>query len=164
MSYKINEKLRDELKLPLGDLIKDVDFSSKIKELNGKVVISVGDRTTERLEEMGVNPKVEIVDGMEQRKSRALPAKDTDIKIVVKNPQGSITASSIDAIKCAIRIERRTRIIVEGEEDLLAIPCIIHSKSGWIIAYGQPNEGMVIVKVEDGIKRVARSYLKRMKQ
>ncbi|MGC8661660.1 MAG: GTP-dependent dephospho-CoA kinase family protein [Nitrososphaeria archaeon] len=164
MSYKIDEQLRDELKHPLGYLINDNNVGSRLKELKGRVIISVGDRTTERLEELGLNPKVEIVDGMEKRKSRALPGNDIDIKIIVKNPQGTITASSVEAIKCAIRTDKRTRIIVEGEEDLLAIPCIIHSKSGWIIAYGQPNEGMVIVEVGNSIKRLARSYLKRMQQ
>ncbi len=164
MSYKIDEKLRDKLKRPLGDLIEDSIINLKIQELEGSTIISVGDRTTERLEEVGINPKVEIVDGMEKRKSRALPTDDIDIKIIVKNPQGTITTNSIEAIKCAVRTEKRTRIIVEGEEDLLTIPCIIYSKNGWVIAYGQPNEGMVIIKVKDSIKRLARSYLKRMQQ
>ncbi len=164
MSYKVDEKLRDELKRPLGDLIEDGMVNLKVMELKGKTFISVGDRTTERLEELGFNPKVEIVDGLEKRKSRSLPVADTDIIITVKNPAGEITKNSMEAIKCAVRTSQRTRIIVEGEEDLLTIPCIIYSRNGWLIAYGQPNEGMVIVRVTDRKKRLASSYLRRMKQ
>ena len=165
MSYKIDEKLREELKRPLGDLIEDSMVSSKAAELlKNKTIISVGDRTTERLKELGITPRVEIVDGLEKRKSRPVPASDAGMTITVKNPAGEITKNSIEAIKCAIRTGRRTRIVVEGEEDLLAIPCIIYSRRGWVIAYGQPNEGMVIVRVTESKKRLAQSYLRRMKR
>jgi uncharacterized protein (UPF0218 family) len=162
MLYKIDEKLRNELKKPLGNLIEDSAVDLEIVQLRSKVIISVGDRTTERFKENGIKPKIEIVDGKEKRQSRILPEDDIDIKISVKNPQGTITDDSIEAIKCAINIKKRTRIIVEGEEDLLAIPCIINSKNGWVIAYGQPNEGMVLVKIEDKIRNLAKSYLNRM--
>ena len=50
--------------------------------------------------------------------------------------------------------DSKIRIIIDGEEDLVALPFLIYSPDDWMICYGQPNEGLVIVKVnEDSRKR-----------
>ena len=70
------ENLRDELKIPLGTLIKNDDTkkSQTIKEIYAKyIVITIGDATTELLINMGLVPFLQIVDGKEKRHERELP-------------------------------------------------------------------------------------------
>jgi hypothetical protein len=63
-------------------------------------------------------------------------------------------------------IERslRTRIIVNGEEDLAVIPAVIEAPLGTAIVYGQPSEGMVIIvttrEKKEKAKRLLREILK----
>ncbi|HYB92666.1 MAG TPA: DUF359 domain-containing protein [archaeon] len=37
--------------------------------------------------------------------------------------------------------------MVKGEEDLLALPAAINAPENSLIAYGQPNKGVVLVRV-----------------
>ena len=54
------------------------------------------------------------------------------------------------------------RILVDGEEDLLVIPVCIHAPDYAIIMYGQPNEGLVVVKINEEIKKKTKSILECM--
>ncbi len=163
--YELTEELREELKKPLGLLIRAGSEIDYIKNnLIEKLVITVGDRTTESFILAGGKPKVEIVDLKEKRSTRekTLTAAETIIK--VKNDPGTISEESIKAIKSAIRSKKRVRIEIEGEEDLLGIPAIIYAPKGSYVLYGQPNEGLVVVKVGDDVKNKASEILSSMKK
>ena len=73
------ENLRNELKTPLGKLITN-DSSEKedyIRKIySEKVVITVGDATSELLLQMGLIPLLHIIDGQEKREKRSLPLAD----------------------------------------------------------------------------------------
>ena len=82
------ENLRNELKTPLGKLIPN---SSSEKEnyirsvYSEKVVITVGDATSELLIGMGLIPLLHIVDGQEKREKRSLPlAHSINTELTVK--------------------------------------------------------------------------------
>jgi len=62
----------------------------------------------------------------------------------VKNPAGVITQESWNVIKKAMN-EHDVLILVEGEEDLLTLPCIVESPNDGLVLYGQPNQGLVVV-------------------
>jgi uncharacterized protein (UPF0218 family) len=51
------------------------------------------------------------------------------------------------------------RVFVYGEEDMLALPLFIMVPDGSVVLYGQPLEGMVIVKVNEDIRRKAQYLL-----
>ena len=51
------------------------------------------------------------------------------------------------------------RISVNGEEDLLVIPVCIYAPENAIILYGQPNEGLVIVKITSEIRNKTQKLL-----
>lgn len=163
---KLPESLRDQLKIPLGNLIKDKDTTKK-NLLNqipaNSLLITVGDATTQKLLEYGLVPSIQIVDGQEKRVKRTLPQySESTTNLTCKNPAGEITEESIDTIKKALKSKFPVRITIMGEEDLLVLPVCLFVPDGTIVLYGQPNEGMVIVKVDSAIKHKAKSILDSM--
>lgn len=154
-SYPITAEIRRELAHPLGTLIHDSEISREALRRfldRATFVVSVGDRTTERVEELGFTPHLEIIDLKEQRRPKftSLQSK-TKLKIVrVSNHPGSISAIALKRIKKILKdveedSEQIIRLVVDGEEDLLVLPIAAFFPKGTAVLYGQPNVGMVIV-------------------
>lgn len=161
-----------ELKKPLGKLIFDSDITEKKirKEIvgNNHKIITVGDRSTERLISFEIFPNLVIIDGVERRQERrssladkliALKAKDIT-RISCINPAGSITQEAITKIKFALSGEKNFILYVVGEEDLLTLPVCYFAPSNSLVCYGQPQEGLVIIKVNDSMRRKAKELMK----
>jgi len=95
---KLPENLRDQLKIPLGDLIKEENVNKEnilTKIGSEPIVITVGDRTTENMINLGIMPQIQIVDGLEKRNQRLVPKDDTiNTNLSCKNPPGEITEES----------------------------------------------------------------------
>ena len=155
--------LRDQLKNPLGNLISDNDPNKEsiIKKISiESVLITVGDRTTENMLQLGLKPQIQIIDGLEKRNRRTIPTDDTvNTNLSCRNPPGEITKESIRVIQKAFSCEPPVRILVDGEEDLLVIPACIHAPENSIVIYGQPNEGLVIVTVTPEIRAKVQKIL-----
>jgi len=67
---QLPDDLRDQLKNPLGNLISDNDPNREniIKKNSAEsIIITVGDRTTENMLQLGLKPQVQIIDGLEKR-------------------------------------------------------------------------------------------------
>jgi len=163
---KLSDDLHDQLKNPLGNLISDNDPNKEniIKKIsNESIIITVGDRTTENLLQLGLKPHVQIVDGLEKRSKRVVPTDDkTNTKLFCKNPPGEITTESMKVIQEAFSTEPPVRILVDGEEDLLVIPVCIYAPENAVVMYGQPNEGLVIVTVTPEIRAKVQKILDTM--
>ena len=155
--------LRDQLKNPLGNLIKDNDIDKEniIKEISAEsVLITVGDRTTENMLQLGLKPQIQIIDGLEKRNKRLVPADDAiSTNLSCKNPPGEITEESIQVIQKAFSSEPPVRITVDGEEDLLVLPVCIFAPENSVVMYGQPNEGLVIVHITPEIRAKVQKIL-----
>ena len=158
--------LRDQLKNPLGNLISDNDPNKEsiIKKISiESVLITVGDRTTENMLQLGLKPQIQIIDGLEKRNRRTIPTDDTvNTNLSCRNPPGEITKESIWVIQKAFSCEPPVRITVDGEEDLLVIPVCIHAPENSIVMYGQPNEGLVIVTITPEIRAKVQKILDAM--
>ena len=158
--------LRDQLKNPLGNLIKDNDIDKEniIKEISAEsVLITVGDRTTENMLQLGLKPQIQIIDGLEKRNKRLVPVDDTiNTNLSCKNPPGEITEESTQVIQKAFSSEPPVRITVDGEEDLLVLPVCIFSPENSVVMYGQPNEGLVIVHITPDIQAKVQKILDAM--
>ena len=148
---QLPDDLRDQLKNPLGNLVSDNDPNKEniIKKISAEsVIITVGDRTTENMLQLGLKPQVQIIDGLEKRSQRVVPTDDViNTKLSCKNPPGEITEESIQVIRKAFSSKPPVRITVDGEEDLLVIPVCICAPENSVVMYGQPNEGLVLVHV-----------------
>ena len=163
---QLPDDLRDQLKNPLGNLISDNDPNKEniIKKISVEsVIITVGDRTTENILQLGLKPQIQIIDGLEKRSERAVPADATiSTRLSCKNPPGEITEESIQIIKKAFSSEPPVRIIVDGEEDLLVIPVCILAPENSVVMYGQPNEGLVIVQITPKMRAKVQKILDTM--
>lgn len=158
------KNLRDSLKKPLGILIKDSETTREniLKNIPaGSFVITVGDATTEKLIKLGIIPSLQIVDGLEKRFKRELPSSTASTTFSCSNPPAQITQESIDVIKKALQVPP-ARITVTGEEDLLVLPVCVYAPENSVVLYGQPNEGLVIVRINSEIRNKAQSIMNSM--
>lgn len=161
----LSDSLRDSLKKPMGLLIKDSEVTKEaILQIMPKDVflITVGDATTEKMIKFGLDPSLQIVDSLEKRNKRSLPLGKVRTTLECINPAAEITNESISIIKKAFHADVPVRIIVKGEEDLLVLPVAIHAPKNSVIMYGQPNEGLVIVKVTEEIRNKATKIMNSM--
>lgn len=168
--YVLTSQLRAELKKPLGNLVRGSfeETSRKIKEITQKqnhvVIISVGDTVTRNLARGRIPQKLLIIDNKcmrEDVRPFLLPAEKT---IHVKNPQGTLTREAMDATREALKGNSSVKIVVDGEEDLLTLPAILFAPIDSYVVYGQPHEGMVIVKVTDEKKKEIAKILEAMEK
>jgi uncharacterized protein (UPF0218 family) len=141
-------------------LIKSGSFAASIREPG--LVVTVGDRVTETVAGLGRVPDVQVVDGKENRRERIPPDVSHKVSISVHNPPGTITAEAITGLKQAFKGKKPVRVMVTGEEDLLAIPAQIFAPVGARIYYGQPGEGIVLLRVDRAAKIRGRELLKEM--
>jgi len=165
--YRLPNSLRERLAKPIGKLFKDEEADGRAfrSELDkATFVITVGDRVTERMAELGRIPDVQVVDGRERRMARRMPAVKYKRLIRVRNPPGTITDEALDGISEALqkKADRPVRVLVEGEEDLLAIAALAAAPLGSKLYYGQPLVGVVLVKVDKAAKRRNAEILKVM--
>ncbi len=163
---KLPDNLREQLKIPLGLLLLEIDANKKNIQKHiseNSFIITVGDRTTEKMIEFGLIPSLQIIDGQEKRIKRNIPENfDVSTLLTCDNPAAEITNQSIETIKKAFISQAPVRITVNGEEDLLVIPVCIHSPENSVVMYGQPNEGLVIVKITPEIRNKTQKLLDSM--
>ena len=150
------------MKIPLGVLLPEnqADKSNIKKYLSeNSYIISVGDRTTEKMIDFDLIPSLQIIDGQEKREKREPPKLEHAIELIVDNPAAEITFESISIIKKAFTLQSPVRIFVNGEEDLLVLPVCIHAPENAVVLYGQPNQGLVIVQITPEIRNKVQTLL-----
>lgn len=161
------ESLRSELSQPLGNVLMGEAIPCSIEELKRYTMVTVGDVATKTLLDAGITPELTVIDGKVGRKPyRELDSYLTSLKterINVKSGPGFISQKAIAAIAEWAKRARPTTIIVDGEEDLLALPAIQYAPVGSIVYYGQPpiaawacgpiQEGLVEVVVDKDSKK-----------
>jgi len=152
--YVIPEEKKEELRKPLGKVVKKI----KREEIEGKLV-SIGDMVTTLLKEEGIEPDIMVVDYKIERKKYE-GKFDAEKVIKVKNPAGMITRELWNAIATAYSLQKQTLIEVDGEEDLAALPAIYLAPSDTTVIYGLPSEGMVVVRVEEKERKRVEEFLK----
>ena len=168
---ELPEELRPLMKKPLGTLYvgKGSDTIEKfIGELASPTrLISVGDVTTFHLLEVGIIPDICIVDNRTKRKpvSNNVSARNMDKgydELSVDNPAGIITDELIKTLCEAFASEKTIRIFVRGEEDLATLPVILLAPLGSVVLYGQPDEGVVFVRVTEEKKEEIRTLFEKL--
>jgi len=163
--YPLPKELRERLAKPQGRLFTAGEIESEGFEavLSGSSsVVTVGDRVTETVAAKGRLPDLQIVDSRENRKVRELPRVPYSALYKVRNPAGTITIEAVEGIRRAFGGEKPARVLVDGEEDLLAIPALILSPPSAALFYGQPGSGIVMLKADELTKSRNREILKKM--
>lgn len=148
------EDLRPELQNPLGTLVSTTQ--EVLNLLNEKaIVITVGDIITSKLKAAGFEPAISIIDFKTRR--HEIDHKSFDNATAAKNHPGTIDNKAIEIFIAALNNYLKTNtpqiIVVEGEEDLLALPAILLAPLEAIVLYGQFDQGVVVNKVTEELKK-----------
>ncbi|MHA1109489.1 MAG: GTP-dependent dephospho-CoA kinase family protein [Promethearchaeota archaeon] len=180
ISYKITPFVRKLLAKPIGTL-----FEGSIEENIPKVkkyfennsifnpkIICVGDVVSNAFlsdPELTTWSMLCIVDEKTKRGRFEIDATILDFnRIQLTNPAGLITQSSIQTIKRILTTNIKSIIIVDGEEDLLALPSIIFSPQNSFVLYGQPSitdldtsipAGLVMIPVNSSTQKQVQDLL-----
>ena len=163
--YRLPERMRPRLAEPLGRVfaaneVEGEEFRGLAKA--APMVITVGDRVTETLESVGRTPDIHVVDGVERRGRRELPRAPFARLVKVRNPAGTITLAAIEGMRKAFGGEKPVRVLVDGEEDLIAMLAIAMAPVSAVVFYGQPRVGVVAVKSDAVAKSRNRAILGEM--
>jgi GTP-dependent dephospho-CoA kinase len=143
-----------------GEETKGEEFSRLVASV--PMAITVGDRVTDTLGGMGRTPDIQVVDGVERRMKRDPPKVPFARLIRVKNPAATLTAEAISGMKDAFTGRKPVRVLVEGEEDLMAMLAIAMAPVFAVVFYGQPGVGVVAVKADAVAKARNRAILAEM--
>jgi hypothetical protein len=164
----LTNDLRVKLKSPLGALLKG-SFNETIKEFERIVktkkppmIISVGDALSKALLEHHIFPKVLIIDYKVMRKPSAPLVAQGYETVTLRNDSGTISDEAWARVESAVKRDRKVKVVVEGEEDLLTLVAIISAPESSIVVYGQPHEGMVVVEVTSEKKKEMKKIVEAM--
>jgi len=166
--YILTPELRVRLKKPLGMLIRGsfAQTMTMLKDMTEKekptAIVSVGDTVSKNLIETHVFPQLLIVDNRVMRRSTHPIVFTVDRSVRVRNPPGTITEEAMAAIQEALRSNCRSKIVVDGEEDLLTLIAVLYAPENSLVVYGQPYEGIVAVKVTSEKRAEVAGILKAM--
>jgi uncharacterized protein (UPF0218 family) len=164
----LTDELRKELKKPQGLLIEGPfqETMERLKELVEKekpsLIISVGDIVSSHMIEHGISLDILLVDNKTMREPIQPIAVDVDQTLYAKNPPGAITDEAWAAVRQAIRQKGRTKVIIDGEEDLLTLVTVLSAPADAFVVYGQPRVGVVVVKVTEEAKETMRRIVDSM--
>lgn len=162
-SLFLPEELRSVLRKPFGRVIRSVKELNSVWEFDR--VIVVGDIVTREFNHLGIKPKICVVDFRVARKKmfkslNELGFEGKEEVLEVRNPSGSLTPELFKAVQKAMQFVNSKQQIclvlkVDGEEDLVVLPILLSAPLGWTVFYGQPQEGVVEVKVTEESKKKA---------
>ena len=115
--------------------------------------IVVGDSSLETFIKNNWQYDLGIFDKKRQRKDFQSDILDTLKNIEkVSNTAGKIEAQTVTILKSCIQNNSCKHVLVDGEEDLLAVAAILLLPLGSYVYYGQPNQGMVECVVSEKVK------------
>lgn len=172
----VRKEIIDLLRKPLGEVISyDQVEKLKIIELRQatRKLITVGDTTTAKVIRFNIVPDVSVVDGFEKRlvsttsisKLKSMIAAISGVGLVelsCTNQPGSISLEAVKILFRALMSHGPVLVRVVGEEDLIALPLIAYAPTESRILYGQPSEGIVVVRVANRIQEIAKHLMRRI--
>ncbi|MCL1970863.1 MAG: DUF359 domain-containing protein [Candidatus Bathyarchaeota archaeon] len=166
--YTITPELRVKFREPFGILVKGTFDQTmakmqEVKKQKPPKIISVGDVVSKNLQDYNIPPDLVIIDNQSMR-NKVQSSINTSNVVRVKNPQGTITEEAVEAIRESLKNSEQTRIVVDGEEDLLTLIAVLYAPENSVVVYGQPYEGIVLVKVSPEKKTEVSKFLKEMKK
>ncbi len=161
--YTVPEELRDTLKKPFGKVIKNISDIEKFLD-SRNMLFAIGDIIVINLHQQRLPADISVVD----HKTRRVPISDIEGKILKKlsakanilsaeNSPGSIERRTVGVIRKALDAyfltSDKQMIVVDGEEDLLVLPIVALAPLESIVLYGQPDKGVVMIKVTEKKKK-----------
>ncbi|HUR60783.1 MAG TPA: DUF359 domain-containing protein [Candidatus Thermoplasmatota archaeon] len=180
-AYILPEPLRRELAAPFGPVLSTEQLGQQLTDSD--VLVCVGDVVSLTIKELGLSPRLFVCDFQTQR-GQADRMFEVELgswgrlAFKVRNPAGQVTREAWDAIRLGMEYGAGSaredgdvdedgdgpdpvRIFVEGEEDLLGLPCFLEAPLGAKVLYGMPGKGVVVVDVTPAFQDRVRALLTR---
>ena len=160
--------LREKLKSPLGRLIRGppnktmLQLKKLIEKEHPSKIISVGDVVSGNMTKYSILPHLAIVDNKSVREPIKPIYMEANQTLYLKNPPGTLVDEAWALIKGALEQKLRTKIVIDGEEDLLTLVVVLCASEGSFVVYGQPQEGIVVIKVTRRKKEIVRRIVDAM--
>jgi uncharacterized protein (UPF0218 family) len=162
--WRLPERLRSELGMPFGKLIRGEDVLANLSDC--QMIIAVGDVISTTLINEGVIPHLTVYDRRNERKeldAAEHPVDNLSVpEILVENPPGLITPQLVRAMKEGLDQEGKVKVRVQGEEDLAALVCAAMAPAGSCLLYGLPGKGVVLVRTDEEVNKAAQELIRSM--
>lgn len=166
-TLQLTQEQRSKLTHPFGELINNFSKWYKKQVISPDKLITVGDVITKSCNELGIRQKIAVIDFHTQRKrtfthNRELGFEGNEKVFPVGNPKSHVTAALFQLTKhifSTLSQHKRIIVEVEGEEDLSVLPFLLAAPLGFIILYGQPQQGVVRIDVTEETKEKAFSLV-----
>lgn len=164
-TYRLPESLRPTLASPIGPVFTDV------QKLIGSIpasslIIAVGDIVSLTLKQAGYPAGISIIDYRTERRNLDRSTLQSSFPVTnysLPNLAGTINPAFAPLFLSALAEYQKSHtsqvVVVDGEEDLLALPTILLSPLNTFIIYGQSGVGMVLARVTEKLKSQIKSYL-----
>jgi uncharacterized protein (UPF0218 family) len=165
------ETLRSSLKPPKGELFSRralgaaEDTCAYIKRSGLDPVIAVGDMVSINLVKVDCQAAVSILDGKTKRHEKLDYEIDTDVILQVPNPAAQIRPEvwiAIEHMLLLVEKGKTAKLLIEGEEDLTALPAVMLAPLGAAVVYGLPGKGIVVIEVTSTQKQEVYQILQQM--
>lgn len=155
--------LRLVLQRPFGEVLDEVP-----RNMDASKIVVIGDITAQKFNKDKINQFLSIIDFLVQRKIKfnSLPQLGfgkSQKFILVKNPAGTINSELFEVLGKIFKENGNDRkvILIKGEEDLAALAVLLVAPLGHTIFYGQPNQGLVRVMVNEENKEKVYNLLEK---
>jgi adenylate kinase len=164
---KVPEGMKPRLRQHFGELVRG-EWKQIINDLEREIggempmTISVGDHCSYHLIENGFVPDIIVIDNVERRSPFEKEIKFDGMEVKIKNKAGTISLQMWKALEKIIREHEageRIKLVIDGEEDLAALPCMIFAPDGSYVFYGMFDQGMMKIVVSEKVKREALKVL-----
>jgi uncharacterized protein (UPF0218 family) len=182
-AYHLPDAMRKELGAPFGPILSTEQLGQTLSDAHD--LVCVGDVVSLTIKELGLSPRLFVCDFQTQR-GQADRMFEVELgswgrfAFKVRNPAGQVTREAWDAIRLGMAhgglrdedgdvdedggAEGPVRVFVEGEEDLLGLPCFLEAPLGAKVLYGMPGKGVVVVDVTLDLQAQVRALLARFTQ
>jgi uncharacterized protein (UPF0218 family) len=157
---KISDRARNELRKPLGRLVADP--AQLLNILGDSKIVTVGDICTLAYLDLGLKPHLAVYDyrykrmDLEQEKIAKLKEVYPNPR-TFPNPAGELSDEVVQNAPNLLMLGGS--VLIEGEDDLVALAFINAANEEYLILYGQPDEGIVVVRPDKETKKKIRKIL-----
>ena len=167
-AYLLPDELRTEVGRAFGPIVSTEELKDAV---GGAPLLCVGDQVSLTAKQVGLTPRVIVCDFRTRRGAPSATYRDAlgswgNAEFRIRNPPATLTREAWDAVRTALALPGPgpARILVQGEEDLLGIPCFLEAPDGSVVVYGMPGKGVVVVKVDARLKTQVRRLVQRFRQ
>lgn len=154
---KLRSTLREPLEPPIFVDDETATAKSVISKINqsGVITIGVGDIVNKTLISAGYTPDLQIIDLRTRRQSINSEHLQQSGPHLTNRP-GTINKEVViqinNKIQNYLNDDKKQVLIIDGEEDLLALPAILLAPLDGFVVYGQFDKGIVVIGITESIK------------